>query len=409
MTDIRNIEADICIIGGGPIGLSFAIAAATKLGLRVAVLETAPELPAQHLAATPMDSRVYALSPASRALLEELGVWQTMAGARLQAVNSMRIWGDSAKVSHDIVSVPDLELAAPSAATQIATIAEHNNLLQSLTQQVQTNANITVIYSACATAINVLEGAVSIGFTADGLVKNNIKAKLLIGADGVNSWVRKNVGFEPIGADYSASAVVANFQCEKPHGFAARQWFLGQSVLALLPLPQQQVSMVWSCEHAHADRLMCSTNLAQEVAAQHATIAHELGALTLLDAARKFPLSRRGAAQWVAPCVALLGDAAHSVHPLAGQGVNLGFGDVVALIDALAGCGKFSSIGDVSVLQRYQRARREHSMAVTLVTDGLYKLNRADSAAAQWLRHEGLQIVNRSGVAKRVMMAAATR
>ena len=409
MTDIKNIEADICVIGGGPIGLSCALAAATKLGLRVAVLETAPEFPAQYLATTPMDSRVYALSPASRALLEELGVWQTMAGARLQAVNSMRIWGDSAKVSHDVVSAPDLELAAPSTATQIATIVEHNNLLQSLAQRVQNNANITVYFSTRATAINMVESSVSIDFTADGLSSNCIKAKLLIGADGVNSWVRKNVGFEPVGADYSASAVVANFQCEKPHGYAARQWFLGQSVLALLPLPKQKVSMVWSCEHAHAGRLMCSTDLAQEVAAQHATIAHELGALTLLGTARKFPLSRRGAAQWVAPCVALLGDAAHSVHPLAGQGANLGFGDVVALIETLAACGKFSNIGDVSVLQRYQRARREHSLAVTLVTDGLYKVNRADSASAQWLRHEGLQIVNRSGLMKRAMMAAATR
>ncbi len=410
----ENIETDICVIGGGPIGLTAALAAATQLGLRVVMLESASGsltgLPAT--VATPMDSRVYALSQASRVLLERLGVWQTMIAPRLQAVSSMRIWGDSDKLSHDVVTAPDLELAMPSMAT-IATIVEHNNLLNSLWQKVREQENIKVIFGVRPKTINVLEDAVFIDFTGGDQVDNKIKAKLLIGADGVNSWVRAQAGFDAVGADYSASAVVANFYCELPHGFAARQWFLGQSVLALLPLPNasapagNQVSMVWSCEHDQAKNLMSSANLALDVSAQHGTIAAELGALALIGVPRKFPLSRRGAAQFVKPYIALLGDAAHSVHPLAGQGANLGFGDVVALVETLAGCGKFSNIGDVSVLQRYQRSRREHSLAVTLVTDGLYKLNRATSAPAQWLRHEGLQVLNQSLILKRVMMAAA--
>jgi 2-polyprenylphenol 6-hydroxylase len=409
----ENIETDICIIGGGPIGLAAALAAATQLGLRVLVLESAAD-PVTGLvtAATPMDSRVYALSEASRILLERLGVWQTMVAARLQAVSSMRIWGDSDKVSHAVVTAPDLELVTPSMAT-IATIVEHNNLLNALWQKVREQENVDVLFSARPRTIGVAENAVFIDFTGSDQVENRIKAKLLIGADGVNSWVRAQAGFDAVGADYSASAVVANFHCELAHGFAARQWFLGQSVLALLPLPSttalagHQVSMVWSCEHDQALNLMASANLALDVSTQHGTVAAELGALTLIGVPRKFPLSRRGAAQFIKPCIALLGDAAHSVHPLAGQGANLGFGDVVALVDALAGCSKFSSIGDASVLQRYQRSRREHSVAVTLVTDGLYKLNRATNAPAQWLRHEGLQVVNRSHILKRVMMAAA--
>ena len=420
MMNTKNSETDICdicIVGGGPIGLAFAIAAATQLSLRVTILESAPESIATFsaMAETPMDSRVYAISPASRTLLESLGVWQTMTAARLQAVRSMRIWGDSAKVSFDAITAPDLEFAAPTSAT-IATIVEHNNLLQSLWQKVREQDNISVVFSARPLSINTVENAVFISFTGIDNTEETLKTKLLIGADGVNSWVRTHAGFGAVGADYSASAVVANFQCALPHGYAARQWFLGQrgeSVLALLPLPSclpdSQVSMVWSCEHPHAQRLMTAENLAADVAAQHATIAAELGALTQIGAARKFPLSRRGAAQFVMPNVALLGDAAHSVHPLAGQGANLGFGDVTTLIETLAACGKFSSIGDVSVLQRYQRSRREHSMAVTLLTDGLYKLNLASNAPAQWLRHEGLQLVNRSAILKRGMMAAATR
>jgi 2-polyprenylphenol 6-hydroxylase len=412
----ENIEIDICIIGGGPIGLAAALATATQLGLRVLVLESAagslPEFPAT--ATTPMDSRVYALSEASRIFLERLGVWQTMVAARLQAVTSMRIWGDSDKVSHAVVTAPDLELVTPSMAT-IATIVEHNNLLNALWQKVREQENIDVLFAARPKTIGVGENAVFIDFTGSDQVEHRIKAKLLIGADGVNSWVRAQAGFDAVGADYSASAVVANFHCELSHGFAARQWFLGQSVLALLPLPStltaavadNQVSMVWSCEHDHALNLMASANLALDVSAQHGTIAAELGELALIGVPRKFPLSRRGAAQFIKPCIALLGDAAHSVHPLAGQGANLGFGDVVALVEALAGCGKFSSIGDASVLQRYQRSRREHSLAVTLVTDGLYKLNRATNAPAQWLRHEGLQVLNQSHILKHVMMAAA--
>lgn len=436
-----KIETDICIIGGGPIGLAFALAAATRLSLRVTVLETAPTPPVQlttiNATANTLDSRVYALSPASCALLAQLGAWQTMAAARLQVVNSMRIWGDSGRGdsespdrSLNASSPPDLELGAMAnaASTIIATMVEHNHLLDGLWQKVREQANISVVFAARPTVINVVESAVFVGFTDNDAVEKMLQSKLLVGADGVNSWVRRQAGFDAVGTDYSASAVVANFQCELAHGYAARQWFLGQSVLALLPLPDasaaktqhpdavipllpltpHEVSMVWSCEHAHAARVMASADLAVEVSAQHGMIGAELGRLTLIGAPRKFPLSRRGAAQFVKPCVVLLGDAAHSVHPLAGQGANLGFGDVVALTETLATCGKFSNIGDLSLLQRYQRSRREHSTAVTLVTDGLYKLNRATNVPAQWLRHQGLQVLNRSQIVKRAMIGAAT-
>jgi ubiquinone biosynthesis UbiH/UbiF/VisC/COQ6 family hydroxylase len=235
---------------------------------------------------------------------------------------------------------------------------------------------------------------------ADG---SRLRADLLIGADGSRSNVREWAGISAETKDYESDGIVANFNCEFAHGDVARQWFTNDSVLAYLPLPQQQMSIVWSVSKtksaalkAFSDDQFCS---AVEDAGHHA-----LGKLALASSIARFPLARVSAHHWVEPGLALMGDAAHAVHPLAGQGVNLGFADARTLFDVLRKRSKFSSIGDLPVLRRYERARRESTFALGEVTDKLRALYMSDAKTAGWVRNEGLTLLNRLPQAKAALI-----
>jgi 2-octaprenyl-6-methoxyphenol hydroxylase len=197
--------------------------------------------------------------------------------------------------------------------------------------------------------------------------------------------------------------VVANFTCTQPHRGLARQWFRPDGILAWLPLPGQRLSIVWSTHPEYADELCAlpPDTLAERVAAAG---GYALGTFTPLTAAAAFPLALGRARQVVGPRVALVGDAAHTIHPLAGQGVNLGFGDARALVAALRPGG---DAGDPIRLARYARARKEDVWLMQTVCDGLQRLFAAEPPAIGLLRNTGLSLVNRLGVLKRPMMARA--
>jgi ubiquinone biosynthesis UbiH/UbiF/VisC/COQ6 family hydroxylase len=187
--------------------------------------------------------------------------------------------------------------------------------------------------------------------------------------------------------------VVANFAIEKSHAGTAFQWFRRDGVLALLPLPGERVSMVWSTAEAHGEELMSLP--AQDLAARlEMASAGVLGALRVLTAPAAFPLRLQRVARLVAPRLALVGDAAHNVHPLAGQGVNLGFRDARELVRVLAGRGAQTDCGDYLLLRRYERARREDILGMQLATDGLQKLFASDRVWLEKARNAGLKFAN---------------
>ena len=231
----------------------------------------------------------------------------------------------------------------------------------------------------------------------------------MVGADGANSWVRSQAD---IGLDYRSydqRAVVANFSCEKPHHGAASQWFLGgDGIVALLPLPGERVSLVWSAPEHLADTLLREPS--EKLAARLMALPGQaLGQLTILPPAvpAAFPLRLISAHSPVAHRVALVGDAAHVVHPLAGQGMNLGFADVDALLAVLNKRELPSDCGDARTLGRYARARREEVLLMKIATDGLQRLFASELPPLRTLRNAGMAMVDRIPFLKRRLMSHA--
>jgi len=230
-----------------------------------------------------------------------------------------------------------------------------------------------------------------------------IAARLVVGADGADSRVRAAAGVAASPTDYHQLGVVANFACGHPHGGVAYQWFMRDGVLALLPLPGDRVSMVWSIAEVRGKELLAleAQALAQEV---EAASRGALGALAVITPAQAFPLKLQRVARFVQPRLALAGDAAHNVHPLAGQGLNLGLRDVRALAETLAQRGPWRDCGDTALLRRYERARREDVLAMQLATDGLQKLFNNDVVLASRARNLGLNLVNHAPLIKTFLM-----
>ena len=202
---------------------------------------------------------------------------------------------------------------------------------------------------------------------ADG---RELRAKLIVGADGPDSWVRQQAGISAAPTLYQQHGVVANFIADKPHHGIAFQWFQPDGILALLPLPQQMVSMVWSVSPEKSAALLALPH--EELCAQVAAASqHTLGELKLITPPAAFPLRLLNLPHIIAPRLALVGDAAHNVHPLAGQGVNLGFRDARELAQVLLQRGAQADCGDVHLLRRYERARREDIVSMQLTTHTL--------------------------------------
>ena len=221
-----------------------------------------------------------------------------------------------------------------------------------------------------------------------------LAARLVIGADGAESRVRAHAGIAVRPSDYRQLGVVANFSCEKPHGDVAFQWFMRDGVLALLPLPGNRVSMVWSIAEERGRGLLAAPDAALAAEVESASNG-ALGTLRVITPAVGFPLKLQRVTQFTKPRLALVGDAAHNVHPLAGQGVNLGFRDARVLATVLEERGPQSDCGDYALLRRYERARREDVLATEVATDGLQKLFNNDAVFLARARNLGLKLVDR--------------
>jgi 2-octaprenylphenol hydroxylase len=334
------------------------------------------------------DVRVYALSPGNVEFLRALGAWHEIAPERVARVDAMRIFGD------DNGAVLEFD-AYQAGVRELAWIVEDSTLQRALW------SGVTGMALRCE-RLDVGTKHAVLSFT-DG---PPISAKLVIGADGAQSFVRQAAGIAARERRLGQIAVVANFHCAKSHRNVAHQWFQGGAVLALLPLPGDQVSMVWSLPESEGQRIgqLSGDALAAEV--QHAS-QNVLGALAAASPARAFALQRLAARRIVAPRVALAGDAAHVVHPLAGQGLNLGLQDARALSAAIAGREPGRDPGDERLLRRYERARAEPILAMDRAIAGLFALYGTENAFVGRVRNAGLNLTNRMTVLKNLLMRRA--
>jgi 2-octaprenylphenol hydroxylase len=369
---------DIVILGGGLNGA--ALASALKNGPHsIALVEPHPPALSTPLAKSVAiwDSRIYAYSPGNVEWLKALGGWN--APVRAQAVYAMRIHGDDA--GHLTFDAIDAGLP------ELAWIAENSRLQAAIWQTLVGHPNVRII-QAPASAVTWGSEAKHQLHLADGQV---LTTDLLIGADGAMSWLRAQAGIGYDEEDYKHIGVVANFETEKPHRGSAFQWFRADGVLAYLPLPGNRISMVWSTPPELAAELQA---LPPEELARRATTAGAgaLGNLRCITPAAGFPLKRRRAHEWVRPGLALIGDAAHTVHPLAGQGVNLGFRDSRLLAEVLASGG---NPGEIGRLTAYAARRMEDVASMQFTTGSLKKLFARDDSLTRALRNWGMSFANK--------------
>jgi ubiquinone biosynthesis UbiH/UbiF/VisC/COQ6 family hydroxylase len=383
------VNFDIAIVGGGLVGASLA-AALRHSGLSLAVLENHPA----PIPGAAWDNRIYAISPGSRAFLEQCGAWPLLDARRIAPVEAMRVFGDSgAELDFTAYQAGVVELACT-----LESCALHHALWQVLQQQ----DNLTLLRPADCQALAVDTTQASITLT-DG---RTLHAKLVVGADGRDSWVRKQAGLTAAPVDYQQHGVVANFRCALPHRNIAHQWFLNDGILALLPLPEQQVSMVWSTSPEHAARLC--TLQPEALCLEVATAAHHLlGELQLVTPPAGFPLRMLTLPHTIAPRIVLIGDAAHNMHPLAGQGVNAGFRDARQLAEILLARGAQTDCGAEKLLRRYERKRKEDICSLQAVTFGLKHLFNNSNPLLRALRNSGLAMTNRVAPIKKLLMQHA--
>lgn len=381
------MEFDVVIVGGGLAGASLA-AALSATGRRLAVVERAPPaVPSEK-----WDSRIYSLTPASIAFLEEIGAWQRMETGRVTSIHEMRVYGDG---NHSRLDFSAYE----SGLLRLAATVESDRLQQSLWQDLERRHNVTLLCPAAPTRLRCGEDAVEIELEGG----RTLAAKLAVGSDGAASWVRREAAIESHGRSYGQLGVVANFASTLEHRNTAYQWFRRDGVLAYLPLPGRRVSVVWSTPETHARELL--TLSAEALGRRIAEAGREsLGALELLAPPAAFPLGSLLARAMARGRIALIGDAAHVVHPLAGQGVNLGLGDAHWLADLLRNA---RDPGDRLILRRYERARAGELLALRCVTDGLFRLFHSNDRVATRLRNYGLNLVNSNGVLKTLLARRA--
>ncbi len=371
------MDFDVIIVGAGLVGAGFALALKAA-GLKVALVEAQPPRPPS----LGWDSRVYAISPGSAAFLADCGAWQRLDAERVTRIEDMRIFGDDARA--------ELDFSAYQAGLgELAFIVEHGHLQRTLWDALLREPDIVLIAPVACSALSVVAETAELQLS-DGRL---LRSRLVVGADGADSWVRSQVAIKVDTRPYLQSGVVANFTTSRPHRGTAFQWFRRDGVVALLPLRGNRISMVWSTAEAHA-RQLCALpppDLATEVAAAS---RGALGELDMITPAAAFPLRLQRVRQLVRPRIALIGDAAHNVHPLAGQGVNLGLRDARELARTLAGRGAYSDCGDYPLLRRYERARREDILAMQLTTDALQKLFASDLPGLRQARNLGLRLTN---------------
>lgn len=384
---------DVLIVGGGPVGLTLALALAQSArGIKVGLVDRRP-------LTVPRDNRASAIVAGVRRVFEALSVWPQMA-AEAQAITAMRIT-DSGKG----------DISRPNFLTFDGDVAPG----EAFAHMVPNRITGQVLLDAVRDAISVIAPVEITGFSADGnagrlvLADGRIlSAPLVVAADGGQSTLRGMAGIGVIAHDYGQTGLVTTIAHELPHDGVAYEHFRPAGPFASLPLPGNRSSLVWTERSEDALRFLGLDNmaLANEI---EAVMGSTLGAVTVEDKLMGFPLKLQIARDFVAPRLALAGDAAHVVHPIAGQGLNLGLKDVAALAEAMVDAIRLGlDHGSDEVLGRYQSWRRLDTASMAAMTDGLNRLFSNDVAPVRALRDFGLGLVDRAGPIKAALIRTAS-
>ena len=393
---VAAMDYDVLVAGAGLVGLALSPALAAA-GRSVALVDRAPvTAPPAPSGGDDWDARVYAISPGSVAFLRSLGAWDSLPADRVAPIEAMAVEGDAGA----LLRFSAYELGERA----LAWIVEERALKAALVPLLA-KAGVAV-HAPCA--LESLESGSErcVLHCAGGAT---LRGRLLVGADGLRSHVRESAGIVAETTPYGQTAVVANFNCERAHLGRALQWFHDDGgVLAWLPLPGRRVSMVWSAPETLARELLelPAEALAARVAARG---SHALGAFEAITPSAGFPLQLSKLRTTVAHRVALVGDAAHGIHPLAGQGVNLGFGDAETLAAVLRDSGPVTDPGEALLLERFARRRRAPVLAMQFVTDSLARLFGTTQPLVRTMRNLGMTAIDWLPPAKRLLAHSALR
>jgi 2-octaprenylphenol hydroxylase len=375
-----NDSSDIIIVGGGMVGACMALAAARE-GFQVTLLE--PRQPSLDWTGDDFDIRVSALTRTSETILSNLDVWQGMQQRRVTAYENMHVW--------DRKGFGEVHFAAEDVgAPNLGHIVENRVIVASLWEQITHQANIKHVADVEIVSIEREGDQTKLIASNDDV----LSASLVIGADGARSSVRELVGLTASTSSYDQEGVVCTVKAEQGNASTAWQRFMPTGPLALLPMNEEYFSIVWSTSPEQAQSLV---NASEESFNLELTQASEAvcGKLSVVGERAAFPLRKLKAERYVLDGVALIGDAAHVIHPLAGQGVNLGFLDAAMLMDVLTEARAHrESIGAMGVLRRYERARKGHNLAVQSAMDGFKHLFSNNNPALSLIRNLGLGVAH---------------
>lgn len=378
-------QTDIAVIGGGMVGGALALGLAQQ-GFSVTVIEQAPPRPFDP--ASPPDVRISAISAASVGLLRDLGVWDAVRAMRAHRYRQLETW--EWESAHVIFNAAELKLP------ELGYMVENAVLQLALWQALEAHADVTLCVPASLKSMQPNEQGQHL-VLADGRA---LQARLVIGADGAHSQVRQLAGIGTHAWQYRQSCMLITAECENDPGDSTWQQFTASGPRAFLPLYDRWASLVWYDAPARIHQLQ-SLPMAQLEQAIAQTFPARLGSVKPI-AAGAFPLIRRHALRYVAPGVALVGDAAHTIHPLAGQGVNLGYRDAAALLEVLSRARSYGEEwASLPVLRRYQTRRRGDNALMQSGMDLFYAGFSNDLVPLRVLRNIGLMAAGRAGVLKR--------
>jgi len=399
-----SLRVDVTVVGAGLVGLAAALAC-HKAGYNVALLDSGPGLTEAQVNAdanslsdtsSQWDARIYAISPNNAKWLAELGAWPLLDKARLGQINAMQIFADEVPLSLE---------AEDESADCLAYVLESRALAQSLHERVSMTGMPVLFNDGCTG----FDSATTTLHLAD---KRTIQSALVIAADGSQSWLRQQLGINVQKKSYAQLGIVANFSVAQGHANVARQWFTshrydGGTILAWLPLSNNTVSIVWSVPLAYADELLALSPTAFTQAVMQAG-EQVLGDMQLLSPPVAFPLSRQTCERTVQDGVVLVGDAAHQIHPMAGQGVNLGFRDVIDLMASLQTKNSYQSLADSRLLKAYTRRRKADVLSMQLLTDGLFQVFSSANPVLNSIRNTAWRVANQ-GLIKKTLLAFALK
>ncbi|MBE9533221.1 MAG: UbiH/UbiF/VisC/COQ6 family ubiquinone biosynthesis hydroxylase [Proteobacteria bacterium] len=382
---------DVIIVGGGMVGATLAVALSEQASLKIAVIEAfEPKAITEHDAP---DLRVSALTLASETLLKNLNIWQQLIPSRISQFSDMKVWETSSSSLHfDCAEIGESHLGH---------IIENRHIQQACIARCQQISNIDLLCPAAPVSRtdNTLQ-------LEDG---RTLTADLIVGADGAHSSLREWANIKVHGWDYLQTAIVCTVTTERPHQHTAWQRFLSEGPLAFLPLADpNQCSIVWSNSTEEAELL---SQLGDDAFKNTLAKAFEykLGKITQISNRASFPLKLRHADHYIEQGFALVGDAAHTIHPLAGQGVNIGFLDAATLAEIVINAhSKGRNIGSLHTLNKYQRRRKADNVAMQLTMDIFKRTFGSDLAPIRWVRRFALNTVNQSTLLSNLFMRQAS-